>query len=97
MKQFGDTIAFSSVKHILAARCGHYGFIVGGDDLVVVGNHGKYTEQDIENAAKQWWAYWRVYWRKRTTKDAYEKDWACEVTIPADVTNPIGYFSDEQE
>ena len=26
----------------------------------------------------------------RKTKDAYEKDWACEVTIPADIGNPTG-------
>lgn len=30
----------------------------------------------------QWWEYWKDYWQKRGTKDAYKEDYACEVTIP---------------
>ena len=97
MKRFESTDDFSSVKHILACRCGDYGFIAGGDDLAVVGHKGKYTEEEIEEAAKRWWAYWRDYWRLRKTKEAYEKDWACEITIPADVNHPTGNWYEETE
>ena len=38
--------------------------------------------EDIEKAYQDWWKYWEDYWRLRKTKDAYEKDFACEVTIP---------------
>jgi hypothetical protein len=97
MKSFENTEVFSSVKHILAAKCEDYGFIAGGDDLVVVGKKGRYTEEEIENAAKRWWAYWRDYWRLRNTKDAYEKDWACEVTIPVDPGHPTGNWYEGQD
>ena len=97
MKQFEGIGDFSCVKHILAAKCEEYGFIVGGDDLVVVGKSGKYTEEEIVNAAKKWWAYWRNYWRLRKTKEAYEKDWACEVTIPVDANHPTGNWYEEKE
>lgn len=97
MKSFENTEVFSSVKHILAAKCEDYGFIAGGDDLVVVGKKGRYTEEEIENAAKRWWAYWRDYWRLRNTKDAYEKDWACEVTIPVDSGHPTGNWYEGQD
>ena len=30
----------------------------------------------------QWWDYWKDYYDKRDTEEAYEKDYACEVTIP---------------
>ena len=95
VKNAADPNLFSSVNHILAAKCENHGFIAGGDDLVVVGKKGTYTEEEIVNAAKKWWAYWRDYWRLRKTKDAYEKDWACEVTIPADVNYPKGNWPEE--
>ena len=95
MKSFEDPIVFSSARHILAAKCGDYGFVAGGDDLSVVSKIGEYTEEEIINAAKHWWAYWRNYWHLRKTKDAYEKDYACEVTIPAERDNPTGNFPEE--
>lgn len=85
-----------SAKHILAAKCGDVGFVAGGDELAVIGRKGPYGEAEIEAAAKRWWAYWRDYWRLRKTKNAYEKDWACEATIPADRDHPTGnWFEDE--
>jgi len=32
---------------------------------------------------KEWWAYWREYWKKRESSDALPHDYVCEVTIPA--------------
>lgn len=81
-KDFDGPQTLAAVKHLVCARCGEVGFIVGGDELQVIGQKGKYTGEEIEAAAEKWWAYWRDYWRLRKTKDAFKKDWACEVTIP---------------
>ena len=45
--------------------------------------------------SRRWWACWRDYCRLRKTKDAYAKDWACEITIPADVNHPTGNWPEE--
>jgi len=50
--------------------------------IEVVGKKGKYTEEEIGTASVKWWDYWKNYWKLRSTKDAYPKDYACEVTIP---------------
>lgn len=97
IKNYIDQDTFTSVKHILAAKCESAGFIVGGDLIQVVGHKGKYAEEEIEPAVKRWWAYWREYWRMRKTEDAYEKDWACEVTIPVDADNPVGKWYEDQD
>ncbi len=81
---------FPPVRHILAAKCGDVGFVAGGDQLEIVGKNGKYREEEIEPAVKKWWAYWKDYWRLRKTKQAYEKDWACETTIPVNRDDPQG-------
>lgn len=72
----------SKAKNILAATCGDFGFISGGDLVKAIGNKGDYTDEDISRLSKKWWEYWEDYWKKRETEDAYEKDYACEVTIP---------------
>lgn len=84
VKDFVGFQTLSTAKHLVCAKCGEVGFIVGGDELEVIGQKGKYTEEEIKTAAEKWWAYWRDYWRLRKTKDAFKKDWACEVTIPID-------------
>ena len=96
VKDFDGLQTLSAAKHILCARCGEVGFIVGGDELEAVGAKGKYTAEEIETASKKWWTYWRDYWRLRKTKDAYKKDWACEVTIPVDTGNPQGKWHEEE-
>ena len=58
------------------------GFVVGGDEMEVIGQKGIYTEDDIETGAAKWCTYWKSYWKLRGTKEAYPKDYACEVTIP---------------
>ena len=71
-----------NAKHILAGRCGYVGFILGGDEIQVIGNKGQYKPEEIKAACEKWWEYWKEYWRVRGTKDAYDQDYACEVTIP---------------
>ena len=71
-----------NAKCVVAATSENVGFIAGGDELKVVGNRGLYKEEDILLLSKKWWEYWKDYWKKRETNDAYEKDYACEVTIP---------------
>lgn len=75
-----DTIR--NAKHILAGKCGGVGFILGGDEIQVYGNKGKYEPEEIKDACNKWWEYWKDYWKKRETSEAYDKDYACEVTIP---------------
>ena len=82
IKGFPGLDTFAAAKHLLYARCGDVGFIVGGDELTVVGRNKRYTEEEIETASRKWWDYWREYWKSRGTKDAYPKDYACEITIP---------------
>lgn len=82
IKDFDGPETLSAAKHLLCARCDNVGFIVGGDEIKVVGKNGKYTEEEIEAASGKWWDYWKDYWKLRGTKDAYEKDYACEITIP---------------
>jgi hypothetical protein len=83
VKDFNGPETITATKHLICARCADVGFIVGGDEIEVVGKKGKYTEEEIETAARKWWEYWKDYWRLRKTKEAYPKDYACEVTIPA--------------
>ena len=95
IKDFKGIETIHSVKHVLSAKCGDVGFIAGGNDIEVVSKNGTYTEEEIIASAKRWWSYWRDYWRLRKSKDAYEKDWACEVTIPADKDNPTGNWYED--
>ncbi len=83
-----DESLLSSAKHLLAANCGDVAFIAGGDWLEVVSHAGVIADDDIETASRKWGEYWRDYWFKRGSSDAYEQDYACEVTIPIDSGNP---------
>jgi hypothetical protein len=71
-----------NAKHILAGKSGGVGFILGGDEIQVQGSKGKYTPEEIKDACEKWWDYWKEYWKLRGTDEAYNKDYACEVTIP---------------
>lgn len=84
IKDFKGVETLIIAKHILCARCGEVAFIVGGDKIEIVGEKGKYTEEEIELLSKKWWEYWKDYWRLRGTRDSLPKDYACEVTIPVD-------------
>ena len=95
IKDYTDPETFGTSKHILAGKCGDTAFVVGGDEIAVVGRSGEYAEEQIIPSIKRWWEYWRDYWRKRTTKEAYDKDWACEVTIPANTKDPKGQYFEE--
>ena len=90
IKDFKGAETLAAAKHILCARCDKVGFIVGGDEIDIVGGKGKYTEEEIEPLSKKWWEYWKDYWRLRGTRDALPKDYACEVTIPVDGNDPQG-------
>ena len=82
IKDFSGVETMAAANHFLCARCGEVGFIAGGDELAVVGRNGRYTEEEIETASRKWWDYWREYWKRRGTKNAWPKDYTCEITIP---------------
>ena len=88
IKDFAGPETLSGAKHLLCARCNEVGFIIGGDPIEVAGKNGKYTEEEIEAAARKWWEYWKAYWQLRGTKDAYPEDYACETTIPISGDEP---------
>ncbi len=72
----------NNAKELLAGTCGDVGFIIGGDVCKIFGSKDDYTDEEIKAASKKWWDYWKDYWNKRKTKEAYDEDYACEVTIP---------------
>ena len=82
IKDFTGPETLLAAKHLLYAGCDDVGFIVGGDEIEVVGRKGKYTEEEIEAAYAKWCDYWKSYWKLRGTKDAYPEDYVCEISIP---------------
>jgi hypothetical protein len=90
VKNFSGTETLAAAKHLFCARCDVVGFIVGGDEIEIAGEKGKYTEEEIEPLSRKWWEYWKDYWRLRGTRDALTKDFACEVTIPVNNEDPQG-------
>ena len=90
IKDFVGLETLLTAKHLLYAGCDDVGFIVGGDEIEIVGRKGKYTEEEIESLSRKWWEYWKDYWRLGGTHDALPKDFACEVTIPVNKEDPQG-------
>ncbi|MBR2727510.1 MAG: hypothetical protein IKD71_06435 [Solobacterium sp.] len=90
VKGFKGAETLAAAEHILCARCDKAGFIVGGDEIEIVGEKGKYLEEEIEPLSRKWWEYWKDYWRSRGTRDALPEDYACEVTIPVNKEDPQG-------
>ena len=82
IKDFSGSETLLTARHLLYAGCDDVGFVVGGDEMEVLGRKGKYTEEEIEAANKKWWDYWKTYWKLRGTKDAYPEDYVCEISIP---------------
>ena len=82
IKDFAGPKTLSAAKHLLCTGCDGVGFIVGGDEMEVVGRKGKCKEEGIETAYRKWCDYRRTYWKLRGTKDAYPKDYMCEISIP---------------
>ena len=82
VKDFSGPETVAAAKHFLCAKCDGVGCIVGGDEMLVAGRKGRYTEEEIKTASEKWWEYWKDYWRLIETKEAYPKDYACEITIP---------------
>jgi hypothetical protein len=80
----GDPTAPSAVQ--LAFRAGNIGCIVTGPELRLVDHGGVFALDEIPKRYAAWWDYWKEYWRRRETPDAWPKDYACEVTIPLKTT-----------
>ena len=70
------------IKNMLVFKAGNVAVVIGGDDLKVVDENGIIEEEKIIEKNKLWWLYWKDYWKKRKSRKAYIKDYACEVTIP---------------
>ena len=72
----------SELKNILAFKAGNVAVIAGGDNFCVVDANGEMDEETIGERSRLWGIFWRDYWKKRDTDESYNKDYACEVTIP---------------
>lgn len=69
-------------KNILTFKAGNVAVIAGGDNFCVVDGNGNIGEEEILQRNKMWWIYWKDYWEKKDTGEAYNEDYVCEVTIP---------------
>ena len=66
----------------LAFKCYDFGIIIGGNKMKVIGSAGEFSEDKIKDCNIKWWKYWKEYWSLREKENSYDKDYACEVTIP---------------
>lgn len=76
------TAAFLHEPYQLIFWCGDYGLAIAAQSLRFLTHQGDVTLDQLTDANRQWWDYWRSYWDKRNTPAALPKDYACEVTIP---------------
>ena len=77
-----ESEGISELKNVLAFKAGDVAVITGGNDFCVVDANGKIDEETIWERSRLWGIFWRDYWKKRDTDDPYNKDYACEATIP---------------
>jgi hypothetical protein len=66
----------------LAFKAGPVGLVVAAESLAVLNHLGELNEEAVLASNRQWWTYWRDYWRRKDTTDPLPQDYACEVTIP---------------
>ncbi|MDR0674541.1 MAG: hypothetical protein LBF93_13025 [Zoogloeaceae bacterium] len=69
-------------KKTLAFYADAVAVVIGGDRFSVHDFDGEITEEQILKRSGLWWEYWQDYYKKRGKKNAYPKDYACDVTIP---------------
>ncbi len=70
------------IKNVLVFKAGSVAVVIGGDIFGVYDRDGEITEKNLLERNKLWWIFWKDYWEERETNEAYNKDYACEVTIP---------------
>ena len=90
--EFDGMETLKHAKHLIAAKCGDAGVIAGGERIAVITRNGPISEEAIEPLSRKWWEYWKQYWLLRRTKDAFQKDRACEITIPVNPKDPKGEY-----
>lgn len=71
-----------SDKALLAFRAGEVGMVVRAKSMASIALAGELSPAQVENAASDWWTYWREYWNRRNSESPMPRDYACEVTIP---------------
>ncbi len=67
----------------LGFLAGPFGLVVAAESMGVFNHQGELDEQAVLASHREWWAYWREYWRRKDTSDPMPLNYACEVTIPA--------------
>lgn len=82
--------AFLREPYRLVCWCGDYGIALAAPQLRVMPHEGEQSLDQVAEANRQWWDYWRMYWARRFTAEELPYDYACEVTIPLqdDTTAP---------
>lgn len=78
----GTTPLPAAGEALLGFEAGPFGLVVAAESLGVFNHQGELDEQAVLASNRQWWAYWREYWRRKDTPTPMPRDYACEVTIP---------------
>lgn len=78
----GNTSLPSAGEAFLGFRAGPAGLVVAAESLAVVNHHGELDARAVIASNRQWWDYWREYYRRRDTPEPLPVDPLCEVTIP---------------
>jgi hypothetical protein len=76
------TDEFFSSPVMLAFWAGDIGCVVGAQEMTLLNQSGEVSLDDVPELHGKWWEYWRDYWQRRDTAEAFPEDYACENTIP---------------
>ena len=78
-----DLVATENAPPVLLAfRAGEVGLAIRAARMEVLTDAGTLQPDEVLEAVKAWWVYWREYWRRKSTAAPLPKDFVCEVTIP---------------
>jgi hypothetical protein len=72
----------SATDVMLAFHAAPVGLAVIASDMRPVNYDDIMTREQVMEAYRRWWDYWRVYWRVRGTAEALPYDSTCEITLP---------------
>lgn len=71
-------------KALLAFRAGPVGFVGTAESIALFNMQGEVDLAAVPDLHSKWWDYWEEYWARKDSPNPMPKDYACEVTIPAD-------------
>ncbi len=79
----GSTQLPGGNEAILGFEAGPVALVVAAESMGVFGHQGELEPQAVLESNRQWWKYWREYWRRKDAPDPLPRDYLCEIVIPA--------------